>query len=1033
MLEFQLQQFPFRFGLDEGTDPNQQPPGRLTTLENGEWIKGGRIQKRGGVAATYGTTYYADTSTGSITAGKRLLSRGGELCLNDGSYLYSYSSERAAWQRVDRVPDVAMTWTTALDTNVGISSSDAALSASGYLVQAWRAGAPNDSSGRLWYRVTDAETGSILLSPTQLSTVASIGCRVLVSGTIAFVVYRETADIKVRAIDLTTMASATVAVLRNDARLTTGFDAKIVGSNLVLAYENSANALKLYSYSYNSGTNVYTQTANGGVTGEAGNDFRKIAIDGISGERIYVAYYVESTDLIRVATVNDSTLAQVTAPVTQESTASLYAEHVSIVRTGTGGCVVAWSFLQSVTAGPISRVTTCAIDTVCAQTADSLRGTWGTRMLSRLFMQGSRVFIFATDYPAPEFTEYVGVNSYLLEVETTADSGGPYVPHRYVGKLDMFIGGAADYGFLPSAVAVSATDSLVPVPFLSSSPQTVANFRNGLRHVHVTTGASLPADMWRSVEFGGESYIAGALLSGYDGRAVFDYGIARPVIIGAKQNSGPGAGSIAAGAYLYGFVEEWRSNAGILHRSATATATQSSVASGTTVLYVLTSALTRKQAGLSWSEPSTQHVSPQNIAVHRSEADGTSYHRWSYEPTYNAIRKDFLSSSQTITDTRADADIGGTVALSTRPLMYTAGGILDDEQPPNLLTVALHKSRLWGVAGDRRTIWFSKSFQDDLGVAPGFSASFRISADADINALWSIDEKLVLAADNALWFVLGGDAGPAANGQGSDIQGPIRIQTDVGCTNPRSVVTTPDGAMFEHDGRIYLLTRGLEVVWIGRPVQDKLASFPSITSAVIVPKKNQVRFTCNNDAGTAHTVLVYDYVEKQWSTFRYVGGTVAVADAIVHDGEYHFVTTAGTVYRETADAVSLDVDAWVTMTLETAWISAAGPLAFQMVRRFALHGVSNSNHGLTVSVAVDRATSYSPAVAWASGSAVTTVGPLEAAELHLGKKCSSIRFKVVDSSPGGALSDGRGPSFDSMGIEVGIKKGFQKKPATKRG
>lgn len=1035
MLEFQLQQYPFRFGLDEGTDPNQQPPGRLTTLENGEWVKGGRIQKRDGLLNEFGLTYFSGASSGTITAGKRFVVRGSELAFTDGSYIYNFSSERGGWQRGDQVPDVAMTWSTALDTNEGVSSSDVAYSAP-FLVQVWRTGASNDATRTVWVRVTDANTGVQYLAPQLLSSTASVGCRVVILGGTAFAIWRESSDIKIRAIDLDTMTVGAANALRTDAPANTGFDAKVVGSTIVIVYANSATALKAYAYTYDANTDAYTEVADGGVTGEAGTGFNKIAIDGVSGERIYVAYYVGSSSLVRVATLNASTLAQVTAPVTQENIGgSNLVQHVSIVRTGTGGCTVAWSYVSTVTAGDISRLTTCAINTVCVQTTDSLRGTWGTWLLSRLFMQGSRTFAFAADYPAPSFTSYVGTNSYLLEIETSADTADDYIPHRYVGKLDLLLAGRSDNGFLASSAALTATESIVSIPFLSSSPQTTFNFRCGLRHVRVTTGASLPADMWRATEFGGETYLSGALFSGYDGRGVFDYGIARPVIIGAKSSSAPTAGAVGTGTYLYGFVEEWRSNAGILHRSATAvTSLAAAGASATNVLYVLTSALTRKREGQAWATTTTPDVSPQYVIVFRSEAGGSVYHRLTFEPNYNVVRKVFQSSSQTFTDTRDDADIDGFgTDLSARPLMYTAGGILDDDQPTNLITHALHKSRLWGVAGDKRTVWFSKSFQDDLGVAPGFSPSFRISLDEDINALWGMDEKLIAVSDNSLWYLLGGDQGPNATGQGSDIQGPFRIQSEVGCTNPRSVVSLPDGTMFEGDGRLFLLTRNLEMVWLGRQVQDKLASFPNITSAVLVTKKNQVRFTCNNAGGTAHTVLVYDYVEKQWSTFRYLGGTVAIADAVVFGGDYHVLTTGGLVYREHADAANTDDETWVTMTLETAWISAGGPLAFQSVRRFALHGVSNQAHGLTVSVGFDRATTYSPAVSWAEGSAVTAPGPLEAAEIHLGRKCSSVRFKIQDTTRSVPAQGGAGPSFDSMGIEVGIKKGFQKKPATKRG
>jgi hypothetical protein len=49
------------------------------------------------------------------------------------------------------------------------------------------------------------------------------------------------------------------------------------------------------------------------------------------------------------------------------------------------------------------------------------------------------------------------------------------------------------------------------------------------------------------------------------------------------------------------------------------------------------------------------------------------------------------------------------------------------------------------------------------------------------------------------------------------------------------------------------------------------------------------------------------------------------------------------------------------------------------------------------------------------------------------RKCNTIRFKVVDSTPTtGTVGTGRGPSWDSMGLEVGVKRGFGNAPATKR-
>ncbi len=1039
MLEFLLQQFPFRYGLDEGTDPHQQPPGRLTTLENGEWVKGGRIQKRSGISAPFGTTYYTTSSTGtttsgSITSAKRLFSRGTELGLVDGSYVYVYSTNRAAWQRVDQVPDTGLTWSTLIDPYTGVAANDVALVDGKYQVHAWTTGDPLNFANQdyLWAAVLDLE-GRSVAPPINITSVVH-GVRVLASGQYAFVIYRAGLNIIVNVLNTSTMSWGPTATLRNDARLTSGWDAMMIGSNVVIVYENTpGNAIKLYSYSFNGA--AFTQTATGGITGELSNDFRCFALDGAAGEVLYVMYCDRTGGLVRIATANPSTMVQVTAPTTLESGTS--ALNVSVKRIDASNALCGWSYAQT---GPTrGRLSTIKVSSVLAQDLASRRGTWGARLISRIFTLNSKYYAFALDYPISASSAFAGANSALVEIETSAGPSA-YIPHRYLGKLDPMVGGLSLQGFLPSTIAYDGTKVLVPVPFLGAAPQTTSNWRCGLRLASVTCTTSLPADMWRTVVFGAEAYMAGALLHAFDGRSCFDYGFSRAPIIAETQAASPTAGSIAAGNYLYGVCLEFRSNAGVLHRSPIAVGGPINAPGGTTTI-TLTLVGTDFTSKVDVATGSAT-AWPILLAVHRSTVGGSNYYRLTFEPRYNVIAYDVTTASQTLADTSNDSAIlTSGVALATRPLVYTTGGILEDEQPPNLLTHTLHKSRLWGPIGDRRTIWYSKSFQDDLGVAPGFSSSFRMMMDEDITSIWSMDEKGIIASDTSLWYILGGDGGPTATGQGSDIQGPFAIQTDVGCTNPRSVVGLPDGTMFECDGRIYLLTRGLEVVWIGRQVQDKLAAFPNITSAVLVPAKNQVRFTCNNDDGTEHTVLVYDYVEKQWTTFRYLEseGYGAIADAIMHAGRYHFALTDGSVYRELDDGSCTDDGGFVPMTLETAWISAAGPLAFQSVRRFALHGVSVGNHDLTLSVGFDRDPSYPEVAVWPAGTPVTAIGPLEAAELHIGtrRKCSSIRFKIRDDAPSESeaypMGSGQGPMFDSMGIEVGVKKGFQKKPATKRG
>lgn len=115
------------------------------------------------------------------------------------------------------------------------------------------------------------------------------------------------------------------------------------------------------------------------------------------------------------------------------------------------------------------------------------------------------------------------------------------------------------------------------------------------------------------------------------------------------------------------------------------------------------------------------------------------------------------------------------------------------------------------------------------------------------------------------------------------------------------------------------------------------------------------------------------------------------------------------------------------------WLVPRCPVAFQSVRRFALDGESGDAHALTVSVGFDSDVGYAQTHTFAAGSPVTTFGPLESCDVIIGtrRKCQRVRFRIQDASPGpGNFTTGRGPSFSAMGLEVGAKKGFRKKPST---
>lgn len=1022
MLDFQVSQFPFRLGLSEGQDPHQVPPGTLTEAENAVWRQGGRLEKRFGTRALLASII----GGGSIAACSRLFTRGSELCVVDGTTLYAYSPATPGWTATPTtgaMSDAGLTWQKLLDAAQGAQVSDLAVDSNGLAFHAWVTGDPASPGGSLFYQIIDTATGNLLTPPTNITTSVSF-LRVLVSGTTFVLLYSDGTNIKSR-------VGSTTTTLRSDAAGTGHFDACLLGSNFAIAYVK-ATGITLYSYSV---ATTPVQQATGTVTGEAGA-VRCVSIDGSTSDNLWIAYATTATAM-RYAVAHPTTLAQTLAPTNIDTVATQINQAVGVMRYDSTTCIIAmYSESGSLPNGyQDGELRTCRASTAGALTFT--RSTNYARLMSRPFTLSGRVYLFAANPMSPAGLSSGSaaaslVDTHLFEVELSAGQ-----THRYVGHVDVLSGGNWARYYCANVATVSATSVLFGMPFQSAISSSFVGTRQGVNLVRALSGASVPTDMWRSCTVGQEAYLAAGVLMAYDGARAFDYGFAHPSYIDGSTATVNAGGSQVTGSYLYSTVPEFRSMAGMLHRGPTAPAYTVAVTgpSGTTTLSLVPQRISSKTTVTQWGTSTDPARSL--IAIYRSVVNGTVLQRLTVDPTYTTLFNSYTPTPMTIADTAADASTGsGAPALASRPAIYTTGGILDDYAPPASVTMFHHADRLWVLAGDQRTWWYSKAFQDDAGVAPGFHPNFRIVFDTQQVAGATMDDKAIFFGADSVRYMLG--TGPAPNGQNSDFTTPVAIQSDVGCNNARSVVGTPDGVMFGSDRGIYLLTRGLELVWIGRPVKDKLATYPTITSAVLVPKQNHVRFTCNNTSGTAGVVLVYDYVEKQWSTFKYwINGAYGnpIADACMWNGAYTFASAVGTVYSESTSSYLDDNNTYyVPMTLETAWVSAAGPLSFQSVRTLQLSGTSYSDHGLSISVGFDNDTSYPQVATWLSQSAVTTIGD-EAPSVTVGtrRKCNTIRFKIVDAQPTvGVPGSGRGPAWNMLGMEVGIKRGLGNAPATKK-
>ncbi len=417
------------------------------------------------------------------------------------------------------------------------------------------------------------------------------------------------------------------------------------------------------------------------------------------------------------------------------------------------------------------------------------------------------------------------------------------------------------------------------------------------------------------------------------------------------------------------------------------------------------------------------------IELYRTEDDGEIYYLCS-DPV-NVTFNDPTVDTVTINDGLGDAD------LISRQLLYTTGGVLENTAPPSADVVAVHtaSNRVFlGGLEDRNALQYSKI--REAGKPVEFNSALRIAIDpigGPISAITSMDEKLIVFENDAIFYIAG--QGPTNTGEQDNFILPERISIEVGCTEPSSLCLTPEGLMFKSRKGIYLLTRSLQLQYIGAPVQEY--NHLNITSARTVAQFNQVRFTTSDGE-----CLVYNYFVQKWATFTNHEGLSA--ETIEND--YYYLRTDGELFKENQASYS-DNGSAISLVLETAWMSLAGLQGFQRAYKMLILGSYKSPHKLLVQAGYDfneawvqeklidpdaafiDASIYGEDSPYGSGSPYGGNGSVYQARFDFKKqKCQSIKLRIQDK-----LADsGEGLSLSGFTLQVGGKVGTAKLPANRK-
>ena len=523
-----------------------------------------------------------------------------------------------------------------------------------------------------------------------------------------------------------------------------------------------------------------------------------------------------------------------------------------------------------------------------------------------------------------------------------------------------------------------------------------------------------------SAELGLSVIFDGGAVRSYDGTTVAEHGFHLfPEGITLKTGTG---GQLSGGLYQYCAVYERFDSQGQAIRS-----------SPSPIVSISCSASASVTASIPQVHMTDMLSGSISLALYRTtfnEAAGASGVPNFYRigaPINDSVFNFAFADTGTIVDTMSDGDLLGMMPL------YTNGGVIENIAPPSALSPVVHQSRVFIIdAEDPNVIWFSKevtpSGRVTIGSAVEFSDLLQLNMDTrfgDCSALASLDDKLIIFKETSIFAITG--KGPDSTGVGS-FDTPYLVSADCGCVDAKSVVLTPQGIMFKGHKGIHLLSRGLEVSYVGSQVEAY--NDRHVIGCQLSHDKQQVRFLLD-DGG----LLVYDYQAGQWGTWT----GLEPVDICTYSGQLTAVRRTGQVTVETPGQQD-DMGQPVKLRLQTGWIELGGIAGFQRGWRIYILGGFDSPHRLRIRVAYDHmdadmqdvtidpddivnATSFGSDSSFGSGAAFGGSNvPYLFVIRPIRQCCTAIRIMLEDvQTRSEVASEGGGEGFDISAIvlEVG--------------
>ena len=426
-------------------------------------------------------------------------------------------------------------------------------------------------------------------------------------------------------------------------------------------------------------------------------------------------------------------------------------------------------------------------------------------------------------------------------------------------------------------------------------------------------------DRRQAVEAAGALYIAGGFVGYFDGGQIVEQNFLDTPLVGTITQSA-GGNLTALGVYQYVAVYEWSDGAGRVHRS-----TPSSPRSVTlTVGNQQTSVNVSSPHGPRRTDPNSGGVNVK-VVLYRTTAGDSVFFRVadSFAGTAVADYADLLDIADDVSDATAE----------TRPILYNqAQKPIVNVAPLPSKYIAVGNDRLIYAGGpDPYLVQMSQPFFPGEPAECASPNSFAHVARLPdpVTAITTDGDSIIAFTAGDTYQIAG--AGPQRNGQGEFFP-PRSLLSGTGCIDWRSVVDTPIGTFFQSaPDRINVLTGG-QAQWIGQPVRDTLAAYPTVTGGCYCAETGRVVFSVQSASNAAGRLLVYDTRNNAWSVDDIDGSSAPPTAATECDGRAAFVLS-NVVYLEDERNDTGVAAAMPTLSVRTGSFGASGPMGYATLHK----------------------------------------------------------------------------------------------------